>query len=594
MTDLNELADRVITSDVLIIGSEAAGARAAIEIKKRGLSLAVVTKGYLAKSGATITADGDVDLDSKSAIERLGLEGDPRDNPDVFFEDMVKESKFISDQRLVEIHTREAPDRLEDLVRFGVQIPFIIHAPGHTYPRGAWIPGIPFARALGNELQKYDIKVTEHLMATRLLTRNGAVVGATGLKLDTGEFYVFRAKAVILCTGGALRIYPHTTAPDDLTGDGQAMAYLAGAEMIDMEFPMFLPYALIHPPAMDGIDYPFIMMNRLRCHALNARGDRYMEKWDPVRMERTTRDINSIAAAIEVLEGRGSKLGGTYVSVKHLPRRLVDHCSEWFPPEYRNWRYGEFDVEKMIPDFREAGFETFPACHFQNGGIHITPGGASTVRGLFAGGEGVGSLMGANRISGNAMTMTQVWGYRAGVSASEFAAGNPLLDPDLAQVAGERERVYAPLARDRGADAVEVKKAIQELAKAKVGVVRDGPRLLEALKTLEEIHERAASVACQNRDRTYNREWMDALQVRNMAICLEMIARASLLRTESRGALYRLDYRKTDNVNWLKNILVRRTDRGMELDTQPSVLTRLKPKLGVFDYGPMEVDRDGR
>lgn len=593
MKDLAELADRVITSDVLIVGSEAAGARAAIEVKKRGLSLTVVTKGYLAKSGATITADGDVDLDSRSAIERLGLEGDPRDSPDVFFEDMVKESKFISDQRLVEIQTREAPDRLEDLVRFGVKIPFIIHAPGHTYPRGAWIPGIPFARALGNELQKYDIRVLEHVMATRLLTRNGTVVGATGLRLDTGEFYVFRAKAVIVCTGGALRIYPHTTAPEDLTGDGQAMAYLAGAEMIDMEFPMFLPYTLIHPSAMDGIDYPFIMMNRLRCHALNARGDRYMEKWDPVRMERTTRDINSIAAAIEVLEGRGSKLGGTYVSVKHLPRRLVDHCSDWFPPEYRNWRYGEFDVEAMIPDFREAGFETFPACHFQNGGIHITPEAASTMPGLFAGGEGVGSVMGANRISGNAMTMTQIWGYRAGVSAAGFAASAPLLDVDLEQVARERERVFAPVTREKGADAVEVKKAIQELANTKVGVVRDGKRLTEALAALAEIQDRAANVACQNRDRTYNREWMDALQVQNMGLCLEMIARASLMRTESRGALYRLDCPKTDNVNWLKNILIARGDRGMELKTQPAVLTRLRPRIGVFDYGPMEAQRNG-
>lgn len=591
MKDLAELADQVVTSDVLIIGSEAAGARAAIEVKKRGLSLAVVTKGYLAKSGATITADGDVDLDSRSAMERLGLEGDPNDSPDVFFEDMVKESKFISDQRLVEIHTREAPDRLEDLVRFGVQIPFIIHAPGHTYPRGAWIPGIPFARALGNELRKYDIRVTEHLMATRLLTRDGAVVGATGLKLDTGEFYVFRAKAVILCTGGALRIYPHTTAPDDLTGDGQAMAYEAGAAMIDMEFPLFLPYTLVHPPAMDGIDYPFIMMNRVRCHALNARGDRYMEKWDPVRMERTTRDINSIAAAIEVLEGRGSKLGGTYVSVKHLPRRLVDHCSDWFPPEFRNWRYGEFDVEALIPDFRDAGFETYPACHFQNGGIHITPEAATTVPGLFAGGEGVGSVMGANRISGNAMTMTQIWGYRAGVSAAGFAAGAPLREVDLEQVARERERVYAPVTREKGADAIEVKQAIQHLADTKVGVVREGRRLAESLKELEAIQERAGGVACQNKDRTYNREWMDALQVRNMALALEMIARASLLRTESRGALYRLDYRKTDNVNWLKNILIAREDGGMVLRTQPAVLTRLRPPIGIFDYGPMEAEK---
>lgn len=592
MKALAGLIDRIIETDIFIIGSEGAGARAAIEANKYGVSITVATKGYLGKTGATVTGDADVDLDSKSAIELLGLKGNPNDSPEKFFEDMVRESKYISNQKLVEIHVNEAPARVKDLVDFGARINEIVHNPGHSYPRGAWLPGPQFVSALVKELSKCKVDKLEHTIVTDLLTEDGRVVGATALKFDTGEFMLIRAKAIIICAGGCLRIYPHTTAPDDLTGDGQVMAYLAGAKMIDMEFPMFLPYTLLYPPALDGIDFPFLVVNRLEAHALNKHGRRYMGRWDPVRMERSTRDINSIGIAMEVLEGRGSPRGGVYVSLKHLPANLIQNATTWFPANLRNWRYGGFKIEEFIPDFRENAMETGPACHFQNGGIQINEKCETNIPGLFAAGEGTGSIMGANRISGNALTMTQVWGARVGKFAAQFAKKEKFgrINPEMAKKI--RDRVFAPLEKSRGVDVIELRKRLQKLAGEKVGVVRDKENLEEAIRKIDEIQRtEIPNLYAKTKSRIYNREWIETIQVPNMVQVLEMIAKASLMRTESRGALYRRDYPKTDNIKWLKNIVIQKVNDHMSLKTQPSVITKMKPPKGIFDYGFIEVKK---
>ncbi len=586
MKRLERLVDRVIDTDLLIIGSEGAGARAAIEAARAGIKVTIATKGPVGKSGATVTGDADVDLDSRSAIELLGLKGDPADSPEAFFEDMVVESKYISNQKLVEIHVREAAARVKDLADFGAKITEIIHNPGHSYPRGVWLPGPRFVSALKKELSKYPVDRLEYMMIVELLKAEGQVAGALGVKLDSGELYLIGARATLICCGGGLRLYPHTTAPDDLTGDGQAMAYRAGAEMIDMEFPMFLPYTLINPPAMDGVDYPFLIINRMEAHALNRRGQRYMGRWDPVRMERSTRDICSIGIAMEVLEGKGSRSGGVYVSLSHLPEELVEDAARWFPPEISGWRYGGFKIKDFIPDFKDKGFEVGPACHFQNGGIRINERCKTTVPGLYAAGEGTGSIMGANRISGNALTMTQVWGARAGRYAAEFARKNRRVSIDPGGVKELKECITAPFRRGRGNDVVALRKEMQKLAGDRIGVIRDEEGLEEALREQERLLGRELPhAALSHKGRVFNREWLEYLQLPNMLQVLEMTARASLMRTESRGALYRRDYPKTNNNRWLKNIVIKQEDGGMALREEAAVITKLRPPRGVFDYG---------
>jgi len=208
------------------------------------------------------------------------------------------------------------------------------------------------------------------------------------LHTPTGTMLQLVASSVVLATGGAMRIFPLTTAPEELTGDGLAMAYRCGAELQDMEFPMFLPYTFLTPPALRGVIFSYDASALLHAHALNRHGDRYMARWDPKRMERTTRDINSVAAAVEILEGRGSRAGGTYLSLKHLPRNLVDFSTEWFPENMRGWRHAGFRLTDFFADPVEEAWEVAPAAHFWNGGVRIDQRCETSVPGLFAAGEG--------------------------------------------------------------------------------------------------------------------------------------------------------------------------------------------------------------
>lgn len=589
MSSLERTADEIVITDVLIVGSEGAGARAALEASKWCKSVVVATKGIVGKSGATLTADADIDIDSRSAAELFGLPGDLNDSPEKFAEDMCKEGEYLNDQHLVTIHCEEAPMRVKELVEWGARIDKLTHAPGHSYPRGVWIPGTEFARVLTKELKKRDnIRLLEHMMITDLLMNNGSVVGATGIELTTGKFFVLKAKAVILCTGGAMRLYPHTTAPDELTGDGLAMAYRVGARLIDMEFPMFLPYTLIRPRSLDGVDFSYLLSAYIEVHALNRHGERYMKKWDPKRLEHSTRDVNSIAAMVEVLDGRGSPAGGTFLSLKHLPDNLIDFTAEWFPSNIARWRYGGFNMKDYLPDLHTQALETAPASHFWTGGIQIDEFCQTGVPGLYACGEGTGSIHGANRVSGNALTMTQVWGPRAGFYASKYASEVNSGNIDLDHVVSIKKRLYEPLERDAGVDPIALRKRIQEVAWNYVGVVREEKGLRKALKEIAEMREELGNIYARNKSKRYNKEWIEALQVGNMLDVMEMVARASLVRQESRGALYRRDFPKTDNINWLKNVVVHLDNGKMAISVHDVKLDKYQPARTIREYGCKE------
>ena len=588
MSDLTHSADEVIRTDVLIVGSEGAGARAAIEAASRGASVIVTTKGIIGKSGATVTADADTDVDSRSCHELFGLPGDLNDSPEEFMKDMIVEGEYLGDQNLIEIHCMEAPRRTRELVDWGAKIDYLTKAPGHRFPRGIWIPGTEFARVLSRQVARHNIRLIEHLMVTDLLTRGGQVVGALGLDLLRGKVYAFEAGAVILCTGGAMRLYPHTTAPDELTGDGMAMAYRAGAELAEMEFPMFLPYCLITPSAVDGVDFSYNLSAYVEAYALNRIGQRYMDKWDPARMERTTRDVNSAAAGVEILEGRGSPNGGTFLSLKHLPNNLIDYTAEWLPEGLNHWRYGNFKMRDFIPDLKVEAMETAPAAHFWNGGIRINERCETNIPGLYAAGEGSASIHGANRVSGNALAMTQVWGPRAGEFAARFAASEPRRPIDPEQVWELCQKLFAAFNRKQGSQAIEVRRKIRTLAFQKAGIVRNEDGLKACLVELPALREEVRCPALHRKERIFNLEWVEAIQNENLVTVLEMVARASLMRTESRGALYRTDYPKVDNTQWIQHIVIQQVDGKMVLRTAPVNLSLYQPPRDVHLYGRKE------
>ncbi len=576
-----------LTCDVLVIGTEGAGSRAVIEAADAGCDVIAVTKSVIGKSGATLTADADIDVDSKACIDVFGLPGDPHDSEQAFFEDMIVEGDYTNDQTLVEIHVSEAARRTKELIDWGARIDRLTHAPGHRYPRGIWIPGQEFRRVLAREVKKRPSRLLQYVMITDLLKNGARVVGACGVDLTTGAFVVIRAKATVLSTGGALRMYEHTTGPEELTGDGLAAAFRAGAELTDMEFPMFLPYILISPQAVDGVDYPYLLSAYLEAYALNRVGQRYMGKWDPIRFERTTRDVNSIAAMIEVIEGRGSPNGGTYLSLRHLPRNVLDFgMREWMPTNISNYKYGGFDMRAFLGDLSENAVETAPACHFWNGGIKIDGWCRTTVDGLWAAGEGSALIHGANRLSGNALTMTQVFGPRAGADAARYAKANDHGEIEPDQVAALRAKIYQFLGR-KGADPIQLRTRLRRLAHMNAGPVREDQAALEhALSEVEVMKGEWAELGTRTDTPVYNQEWVECLQIENMLQCLQLVLQASLLRTESRGAAYRRDHPETNNRDWCKNIVFSRTTDGkLKTDIRPVVITTLKPPNNIHPYG---------
>ncbi len=592
MSDWQGLADRVITTDVFIIGSEGAGGTAAVFARKRNLKVTVATKGSdIRRSGASVTGDGQIAFDS-ATLKRHGIIGArDDDSPDLFFRDIVLGGKYLNNQKMVEAHVEDAPARFAMLKEWGVPFSYCAHASGHSAPRSAFIPGPKLMPPIRKVVLQSGAELVTDIMITDLLTRDNRVVGAVGVDMVTGGFVVIQARAVINCTGGAMRVYPYTSAPEELTGDGMAMSYRAGAELINTEFPMFIPGGFIWPEAVKGIDLPFLISasgSRMQGAMLNCWGDRFMRHWDPDKLERTTRDIVSVAMTLEVRQGRGSEHGGIYVTFAGLPKNIVDRWEKIIPPELY-LGYGGFDMKKILGDLRENAVEAAPVCHFWNGGVRINERCETSMAGYYASGEVTGGLHGANRIGDNAYTEMIVWGVRSGIFASEYAAGADSGQVDADQLAALKQRVYRPLKNEGGISPVEARKELQALAWEKVGVLRTGPELEEALKTLAGWKdERVPTVTCRAKHRSWNRDWFFALEYENMVQTLEMVATAALERKESRGSSYRLDYPMTDNDHWLKNLVIKQENGRLKLWAEPIVVTKYQPPAGVFPYGKLE------
>ncbi len=577
---------KVIETDVLVVGSEGAGSRAAIEVSRNGLRVLIATKGRFTRCGATLTADMDIDLPSRDAKEMFGLDGDMADTPESFAQDMFVEGKYMNNEDVVSAHCSNAAKYIKELADWGMKIDGFVQEPGHRYPRGIMSTGRSMMEALKRGTRQCKIDWTEDTMVTNLLTSKGRIVGAVGINIRTGEFLVVKAKAVILATGGAMRLYPVTTAPEELTGEGIIMAYQAGAELVDMEFPLFLPCCLYWPESMKGVDFPYIFSSSLGGWWLNKFGVRFMEKWDPVRMEMgTTRDVASIAMAMEALEGRGGPHGGVYASLKHIPAEILEYSAEQ-TPWWRNFIYGKFDLAEFNMDPRKVAYEVGPAAHYWNGGIRINGKGETNVPGLYAAGEVQGGTMGANRLSGNAVTECVVFGALAGGNAASYAKSAPPPEIDKEQADMYYERIHAPLTRKDGSDAYETRKKMQEIAFRYIGPIREESGLTVCLKEVEKMSKEVLpNLATRSKGKVYNREWVAALENEALLQIMEIIARTSLMRKESRGAMYRRDYTSTDNRDWLKNIIVKSKDGQVSLETRPVVTTKITlPKREKIPY----------
>ena len=530
-----------IESDVLVLGTGGAGLRAAIEAEARGASVVAVSKALAGMNNATVVSGGGF----RAAVGGL--------TPEEHLRDTVEVGKKINDRRLVEVLAREGGDRVLELKRFGVEM--------RVSQGGVSVGDIPSLKGLGltkplvNYALSQGVRFVENVIATRLLRDGEAVVGAVGYDAYNDRPVIFSAKAVILATGGAGALYQRTDCPLRTTGDGYSLAYEMGARLRDMEFVQFFPLALAEPELP-----PYLVGGSIseEGRIVNILGEDIPSKHGVTArpLVSKSRDLLSRAIMIEVLEGRGVDGGVLLDATEVFRRRGEEGLFSTAPYSFFRDRLNAADKP----------FRVAPVCHFSMGGVVIDEHGDTSVPGLYAAGEVVGGVHGGNRHGGNALTDIIVFGARAGAAAAgcakimSHASLESMATPELERYAALRNREA-----DEASDPRAVMSKLRQMMWLKAGVVREGVKLKEALSELAKMKKALPQLQASS-----GRMMLEALEVPMALEVAEMICRAALERTESRGAHYRTDCPELDDECWLRTVVISRGSGGeMRLSTEP-------------------------
>ncbi len=536
---------KTISSDVLIIGSGGAGSRAAIEVDKAGLKALIVSKGLSFRSGCTGMAEGGYNAVFKTV--------DKDDSIEAHIEDTLKGGSYLNDKKLVDVLVHEAPDRLIDLENYGAifdrlesgeinQRPF----GGQQYRRTCFQgdrTGHELITALKEEIIKRDIETIEEVMVTSLVLDENLrqVIGAVGFDIANSQIIYFKAKAVILASGGAGNLYPITSNTIQKNGDGFMLAWNAGANLIDMEQVQFHPTGMVTPDSKKGV----LVTEAVRAEGgklLNKDGERFMKNYAPEKMELATRDVVARSIYQEIIEGRGSEHGGVYLDITHLPDDLIDEKLETMVLQFKN----------VGIDIKHEKIEVAPTAHHFMGGVKIKPDCSTNVGNLFAAGEVSGGVHGANRLGGNALADTQVFGKIAGENATKAASKTDFSEnPEM--VHEEKTRIES-LIKDGSINPKEFKNNLKKLMWEKVGIVREEKTLNEALKQLQEMEKDLNDLNVEYKSQ-YNTELVTALEVINMVEIAMLVVKSAILRRESRGAHFRSDFPESQKV-WERSIVL--------------------------------------
>ena len=546
--------------DVLVIGAGGAGLRAAIEALAQGVSVGVVSKSLLGKAH-TVMAEG--------GIAASMAHVDTKDDWRVHFGDTMRGGKFLNNWRMAQLHAQEAPERVRELEHWGA---IFDRTPdgnilqrafgGHTYKRLCHVgdrTGLEMIRTLQDRGVQMGFDVYMECTIVRLLTDAGRCVGAIGYWREQGRFVVFKAKSVIMATGGIGKAWPITSNSWEYTGDGMALAYEAGAELLDLEFVQFHPTGMVWPPGVQGI----LVTEAVRGEGgilRNSKGERFMEKYDPQRMELSTRDVVARSIYTEVKQGRGTEHGGAYLDISHKP---AEYVKKKLPSMYHQFK------ELADVDITKGPMEVSPTCHYVMGGIRVDADIAqSTLPGLFAAGEAAAGLHGANRLGGNSLSDLLVFGRRAGLAAAKHAKATSAPIIDVAQVDAAEKYALAPFQRQGGENPYAIHRDLQKTMQSLVGIFREREDLEKALVELQELNERWTHTSVEG-SRLFNPGWHLALDLKSMLTISEAVARCALLREESRGAHSRIDFPNLSPEWGTKNNVIRRNDSGMTLRQEP-------------------------
>ena len=569
--------------DVLIVGAGGAGLRAAIEAASTGAKVGVVCKSLLGKAH-TVMAEGGM----AAAMGNV----DDRDNWRVHFSDTMRGGQYLNNWRMAELHAKEAPDRARELEAWGALFDRTHDGKilqrnfgGHRYPRLAHVgdrTGLEMIRTLQDHGIHCGMEVHMECTVLTLLMDGGRCAGAFGYDRERGQFMLWRAKAVVLATGGIGRAFKISSNSWEYTGDGQSLAYRAGAELMDMEFVQFHPTGMVWPPSVRGIlvtegvrgeggvlknrdgkrfmfdDIPDLYKNQTADN--EAEGWRYTQGDKNARRppELLTRDHVARCINREVKAGRGSPHGGVFLDIawikQHIPHS-EEHIKKKLPSMYHQF------MQLANIDITKVPMEVGPTTHYMMGGVRVDGDSQmSTVPGLFAAGEVAAGLHGANRLGGNSLSDLVVFGKRAGEYAARFARENAAIAADEAQIASAMKDALAPFDREGGEGPYQIQYDLQDKMQELVGIVRLENEMQQALGVLEGLHQRAARVAVTG-NRQYNGGWHTAMDLPNLLLVSEAITRSAILRKESRGAQFREDYPGKD-AEWSKYNLV--TKRGAD------------------------------
>ena len=534
---------KTISSDVLIIGSGGAGSRAAIEVDDAGLKPLIVSKGLSFRSGCTGMAEGGYNAVFKTV--------DKDDSIEAHMHDTLKGGSYLNDEKLVEILVNESPKRLIDLENYGAlfdrqesgeidQRPF----GGQSFRRTCYQgdrTGAELLNALKEEIIRRDIECIEEVMITSLVCEGTQVIGACGFDLKDSSLIYFQAKSTILASGGAGQFYPVTSNTFQKNGDGYAIAFRAGANLIDMEQIQFHPTGMVKPKTKRGI----LVTEAVRAEGgilLNKDGERFMSKYAPEKMELATRDVVARSIYQEIIEGKGTDDGGVYLDISHLDDDYIDEKLETMVLQFEN----------VGVDIKHEPIEVAPTAHHFMGGLKINTDASTSLENLFGAGEVCGGVHGANRLGGNALADTQVFGKIAGESASK-AAKQTDLKTNEEMVENEASRIEGIIKKGT-IKPQDFKNRIKNLMWEKVAIVREEKTLNEALGELLEMQKELDSLDVSEK-KQYNTELVTALEVINMVEICILTVKSAILRRESRGAHFRSDFPESLD-EWKKSIVI--------------------------------------
>jgi succinate dehydrogenase / fumarate reductase flavoprotein subunit len=566
--------------DVVVVGAGGAGLRAAIEASAMGVKTALVCKSLLGKAH-TVMAEGGI----AAALGNVWKE----DNWKIHFRDTMRGGKLLNNWRMAQLHAQEAPDRVLELEEWGALFDrtkdgLILQRDfgGHRYARLAHVgdrTGLEMIRTLQNHAVARGIDVFMECTLYRLLTEDGRVAGAFGYWRQSGKLVLFRAKAIVLATGGVGKAWKITSNSWEYTGDGLGMALDAGADLIDMEMTQFHPNGGTLKNSKDERFMFRYVPDFFRAETADTEEE--ADRWyEDKRNNRRTPDLlprDEVARAInaEVKAGRGSPHGGVFLDI--ASRRSDDYIKKRLPSMYHQFK------ELADVDITKTPMEVGPTLHYIMGGVRVDADSAqTTVAGLFAAGEVAAGMHGANRLGGNSLSDLLVFGRRAGLYAAEYAkriAKTPRVDDS--QVDAAATGMLAPFERREGENPYAVHADLTETMHELVGIIRTRAELEEALTRIGRLRERAQRVGVKG-SRIYNPGWHLALDLLTLLTVSEATARSALLREESRGGHTRDDFPKPDPEWGNKNVVVRRRDGQLELKPEPlpTVPAELRPLIG--------------